>query len=215
MVRCLSAPTMAVVISTARVLLLVTAIAGASGTTTASTATANTAARGHKGRWSQRPLFTPTCQNAILDTGPAVDPSRNMCCGGPSATCPAKFATPLTPTSALPNYTSVSRRDYHHVVDGPLVGNGNIGVAVGAGNLWNVSYPWLDLYISTNSFWSVVNANSSGSSSAGNGAAPCTMQLAVSRLQLPPAFVGSTFAAELDLDSATATVNLTSPVAPR
>ena len=168
-------------------------------------------ARGHAGRWSQRPLFTPTCQNAVDDTGPEVDPTRNMCCGGHSAACPAKFATPLTPPSALPNYTAISRRDFHHVVDGPLLGNGNVGVAVGGGNLWNVSYPWLDLFIGTNSFWSVVDANRSGpAGTAGNGAAPCTMQLAVARLQLPPAFVGSAFAAEVDLDSATATVHLTS-----
>ena len=35
--------------------------------------------------------------------------------------------------------TKDSQRNHHHVVDGPLVGNGNIGIAVGGGNLWNVS----------------------------------------------------------------------------
>jgi hypothetical protein len=112
-----------------------------------SAAAAPVRARGHRGEWTQRPLFTPTCQNSIPDS-PDTDPTRNICCGAGNARCPAKFALPLTPRGQLPNYTNTGRRDFHHVVDGPLIGNGNIGVAVGQGDQANVSYPWLDLFIS-------------------------------------------------------------------
>jgi hypothetical protein len=140
-----------------------------------------------------------------------LDSTRNFCCGAYPG-CPAESITPIVPPEFLPNYTKGDgRRDHHHVADGPLVGNGNIGVVVGSGNLWNVSYPWLDLFISTNSFWALTVANhTAGSPFRGRNALPGTMQIGVARLKLPAEFVGSSFSAEQDFDSATATVNLTS-----
>eukprot|EP01051_Picozoa_sp_SAG22_P023968 SAG22_NODE_6424_length_857_cov_1.160950_1_plen_104_part_01 len=91
-------------------------------------------------------------------------PSRNLACdpslaGGTKAPNPARFVHPQTPIEELPPYTKDPRRDHHHVVDGPVLGNGNVGVAIGAGNLWNVSFPWVDLFISTNSFWALSGEN--------------------------------------------------------
>ena len=77
--------------------------------------------------------------------------------------------------------------------------------------MWNVSYPWLDLFISTNSFWALTAANhTQGSPFRGRNALPGTMQLGVARLVLPAEFTGSIFTAEQDFDHATVTVNLTS-----
>lgn len=53
------------------------------------------------------------------------------------------------------------------------------------------------------------------SGSSGQGQAPCTMQMAVARLRLPAIFLGATFWAAVDLDTATATVNLTTTASVR
>jgi hypothetical protein len=174
-------------------------------------AVAVTPARRHIGRWASAPQFTPGCECGSLsadETG--IDYTRNFCCGATNG-CPAEAVTPIVPPGGLPNYTKDGRRDHHHVVDGPLVGNGNIGVVVGGGNRWNVSYPWLDLFISTNSFWALTNANhTTGKPFRGRNALPGTMQLGVARLNLPTDFAGAAFAAEQDFDNAKVTVNLTS-----
>ena len=168
------------------------------------------APRRHTGMWVKRPQFTPGCECGSLSSDEiGIDPTRNFCCDA-SPGCPPKYVSPATPTNELPAYTSDGRRDHHHVLDGPIVGNGNIGVAVGSGNLWNVSYPWLDLFISTNSFWALTGANhSSGTPFRGRLSLPGTMQIGVARLNLPSSFVGSTFTAAQDYDAATVTVNLT------
>ena len=166
----------------------------------------------HVGRWAVRPQFTPGCECGALSSDEiGIDSTRNFCCGAYPG-CPAESITPIVPTDGLPNYTKGDgRRDHHHVADGPLVGNGNIGVVVGSGNRWNVSYPWLDLFISTNSFWALTAANhTAGSPFRGRNALPGTMQIGVARLGLPAEFLGSSFSAEQDFDRATITVNLTS-----
>eukprot|EP01050_Picozoa_sp_SAG11_P019251 SAG11_NODE_3037_length_2743_cov_6.772693_1_plen_308_part_10 len=173
--------------------------------------TAAPARRRHVGRWDSAPQFTPGCECGSLSADEiGIDYTRNFCCGATPG-CPAEAVTPIVPPGRLPNYTKDGRRDHHHVADGPLVGNGNIGVVVGAGNRWNVSYPWLDLFISTNSFWALTNANhTTGVPFRGRNALPGTMQLGVARLNLPAAFAGAAFAAEQDFDNARVTVNLTS-----
>lgn len=167
--------------------------------------------RRHVGRWTSAPQFTPGCECGMLTSDEVgIDFTRNFCCGAYPG-CPSASITPTVPPSGLPNYTSDGRRDHHHVIDGPIAGNGNIGVAVGAGNLWNVSYPWLDLFVSTNSFWALTVANhTAGSPFRGRNALPGTMALGVARINLPPSFAGCSFAAEQDFDRARVTVNLTS-----
>ena len=103
-------------------------------------------------------MFTPSCYNGQLP-GTAKDPTRTFCCDARSPDCLPQYEAPETPVHELPSYTGDNRRDHHHVIDGPIVGNGNIGVAAGSGNLWNASAPWLDLYISTNSFWATSSTN--------------------------------------------------------
>eukprot|EP00947_MAST-08B_sp_MAST-8B-sp1_P003433 g3433.t1 len=98
------------------------------------------------------------------------------------------------------------RRDHHHVVDGPVVGNGNLGVVVGGG-----AQGWLDFYTATNSFWAMDNGNfTHGHPFRNRLALPATMQIAITRLGLPTQFDGGHYAAEVDFDAAVATVNLTS-----
>jgi hypothetical protein len=179
----------------------------------ASTAATPRRRRRHVGRWSAAPQFTPTCECGELSADEVgIDYTRNFCCGAYPG-CPPQAITPIVPPSGLPNYTKDGRRDHHHVPDGPIVGNGNIGVVVGAGNLWNVSFPWLDIFISANAFWALTVANhTQGSPFRGRNALPGTMQLGVARLNLPADFAGCTFAAEQDFDHAKVTVNLTSAV---
>lgn len=162
------------------------------------------------GTWNSVPIFTPSCINGIFkDTD--QDPSRTFGCNaGPEV--PAAFSHPPTPTDKLPSYTTDGRRDHHHVVDGPVLGNGNVGVVVGGGNLWNVSHPWIDLFISTNSFWALTGANhTTGTPFRGRLALPATMQMGVTRVGLPPELFGdAVFSAEQNIDAATVRVNLTS-----
>jgi hypothetical protein len=166
-------------------------------------------AAGIRGHWAATPQFTPTCVNGIFENTPQL-PSRTFACSSSTA-APPPFHHPATPIQDLPPYTKDPRRDHHHVVDGPVIGNGNVGVAIGGGNLWNVSRPWIDLFISTNSFWALSGANhTQGKPFRGRLALPGTMLLGVARLSLPAAFAGASFSAEQDLDSASATVNLTS-----
>jgi hypothetical protein len=99
--------------------------------------------------------------------------------------------------------------------DGPLVGNGNVGVVVGAGNSWNdhntSTYPWIDLFTSANSFWALTAANHTvGTPFRGRDAVPATLLLGVTRIGLPVSFTGCEFSAEQDLAAATIHVNLTS-----
>lgn len=166
-------------------------------------------ARAHVGRWDQRPLFTPGCYNgAFPNTN--QDATRTFCCSGANAACPAEYASPPIPLDQLPPYTKDNRRDHHHVIDGPVLGNGNIGVAVGSGNLWNVSYPWLDFYISTNSFWALTSVNKTqGRPFRGRISLPGTMVIGIARLSLPAEYAGCDFAAEQDVDAAVVSVNLT------
>lgn len=163
------------------------------------------------GTWDAVPVFTPSCINGIFE-GTEQDPSRTFGCDAGSEV-PAAFSHPPTPTDKLPSYTKDSRRDHHHVVDGPVLGNGNVGVVVGGGNLWNVSRPWIDLFISTNSFWALTGANhTTGSPFRGRLALPATMQMGVARVALPPELFGdAVFSAEQNIDAATVRVNLTSP----
>ena len=65
--------------------------------------------------------------------------------------------SPLYSCASQPPYTNDAQRNHHHVVDGPVVGNGNIGVAVASGNPDNLGPgpPYIDLFLSTNSFWAV------------------------------------------------------------
>jgi hypothetical protein len=181
----------------------------------AASATAAGPAAGIRGVWTNTPAFTPSCIGGFFDGTPQL-PSRNFACdpslaGGTKAPNPARFVHPQTPIEELPPYTKDPRRDHHHVVDGPVLGNGNVGVAIGAGNLWNVSFPWVDLFISTNSFWALSGENHTvGTPFRGRLALPGTMQMGVARLSLPPAFAGAKFLAEQDLDSASVTVNFTS-----
>ena len=147
-------------------------------------------AAGIKGVWSNTPIFTPACVNGVFaDT--EQDPTRTFGCD-PSDEVPPAFSQPATPPSDLPSYTKDNRRDHHHVVGGPVLGNGNVGVAIGGGNLWNVSYPWIDLYISTNPFWALTGANhTTGKPFRGRLALPGTMQMGVARVTLPPAFAAA------------------------
>ena len=102
----------------------------------------NKQGRGHVGRWSVRPQFTPGCECGALSSDEiGIDYTRNFCCGAYPG-CPAEAITPIVPVEGLPNYTKGDgRRDHHHVVDGPLLGNGNIGVVVGtySGEYWCIS----------------------------------------------------------------------------
>lgn len=171
-------------------------------------------AAGIRGTWTNTPAFTPSCTGGFFENTPQL-PSRNFACdpqlaGKSGSANPPRFVHPQTPISELPPYTKDPRRDHHHVVDGPVIGNGNVGVAIGAGNLWNVSHPWIDLFISTNSFWALSSAGHTvGKPFRGRLALPGTMLLGVARLSLPDAFAGK-FHAEQDLDSATVRVNFTS-----
>lgn len=98
--------------------------------------------RVHHGVWSARPLWTPSCYNGIFpDTN--QDPTRTFCCSVNSEVCSEKYSPPAIPVSSLPSYTKDPRRDHHHVVDGPVVGNGNLGIAIGSGNIFNVSHNWI------------------------------------------------------------------------
>lgn len=65
----------------------------------------------HRGLWSSKPLFTPTCYNGVFpnqhyanNTGTAFsqDPTRTFCCGGVSETCQAEFVSPIIPQGSLP-----------------------------------------------------------------------------------------------------------------
>ena len=166
-------------------------------------------AAGIKGTWDSVPLFTPSCVNGVFP-GTEQDPTRTFACQANDAAPPA-FVSPAIPIAQLPNYTKDPRRDHHHVGDGPVLGNGNVGVTIGAGNLWNVSYPWIDIYISANSFWALTGANHTvGTPFRGRLALPATMQLGIARLSLPPSFAGGRFHAVQDLDSASVTVQLSS-----
>jgi hypothetical protein len=85
-------------------------------------------------------------------------------------TCTRARTHSLTHTIACvlqPSYTNDPRRDHHHVIDGPVVGNGNIGVVVASGNPDNLGPgpAYVDLFMSTNSFWAVtVRAHTSHTS---------------------------------------------------
>lgn len=86
-------------------------------------------AAGIRGTWTNTPIFVPSCVNGVFPNTDQ-DPTRTFGCGsGPDV--PPEFVAPPTPTANLPNYTKDNRRDHHHVVDGPVLGNGNIGVVVG------------------------------------------------------------------------------------
>jgi hypothetical protein len=166
-------------------------------------------AAGIRGVWSGTPVFTPVCANGIFP-GTEQDPSRTIGCdAGPEV--PPAFSPPVTPIADLPDYTKDNRRDHHHVIDGPVLGNGNIGVTIGGGNRWNVSESWIDVFISTNSFWALTGANhTTGEPFRGRLALPATMQMGVARITLPPEFAAAPFKAEQDLDSDSVTVSLSS-----
>ena len=166
--------------------------------------------RSHVGHWASIPLWTPSCWNGYYpDSGD--DPSRVFCCDPRDVpTCPAEFVAEV-PTPPPVNYTTLGRRDYHHVPDGPLVGNGNIGVVAGSGNVWNISHPWVDFFVTTNSFWALTGqGHSEGKPFRGRLSLPGAMQLGVQRLHLPASFAGAAYSAVQDVDSAYIQVNLTS-----
>jgi hypothetical protein len=106
-------------------LLLLTAAAPA-----AAAATGGPAA--WKGRWSTPPQYTPTCVPGGILPGTEQDPTRTFACSEKDP-FPPRFKHPPAPKAALPKYVDLShaRRDFHHMPDGPLAGNGNVGVVVG------------------------------------------------------------------------------------
>ena len=182
-------------------------------------ATAETAAGGPAAwngrRWHTPPQYTPTCVPGGIFPDTEQDPSRTFSCGGEDPS-PPEFEHPPAPTASLPPYVQPNhaRRDEHHMPDGPLAGNGNLGVLVGGGNSWNdhntSTNPWIDLFISTNSFWALTGANhTTGTPFRGRDAVPSTLLLGVTRIGLPASFTGCEFSAEQDIATATVHVNLT------
>ena len=93
----------------------------------------------HVGVWSSRPLWTPSCVNGAFP-GTEQDPTRTFCCQDRNPACIDKFQHTQPNPKALPPYTTDSRRDHHHVGDGPIIGNGNIGVSIGRCNLVRLLY---------------------------------------------------------------------------
>lgn len=165
--------------------------------------------REHVGTWSARPLWTPTCVNGAFPHT-EQDPTRTFCCDDREGYCDAAYKYTSPPSVALPHYTTDPRRDHHHVVDGPMVGNGNIGLSVGVGNRWNISYPWIDLFLSSNSFWAISGQNHThGTPFRGRLALPGRMLLGVARLSLPSAeWTTANFTALQSFDNATVHVTL-------
>ena len=151
--------------------------------------------RRHVGVWDSPPLFVPVCSGlAAGNLDPAAEEGRAFSCEG------------MNPPKSSGGAGFDERRDHHHVVDGPVVGNGNLGVVVGGG-----AQGWLDFYTATNSFWAMDNGNfTHGHPFRNRLALPATMQIAITRLGLPTQFDGGYYAAEVDFDAAVATVNLTS-----
>jgi hypothetical protein len=167
-------------------------------------------------RWHTPPQYTPTCVPGGIFPNAEQDPTRTFSCSSADPS-PPEFEHPVAPPSSLPPYVQPShaRRDFHHMPDGPLAGNGNLGVLVGGGNSWNdhntSTNPWIDLFLSTNSFWALTGANhSTGTPFRGRDAVPSTLLLGVTRIGLPASFTGCDFSAEQDIATATVHVNLTS-----
>eukprot|EP00729_Bicosta_minor_P019334 gene19334-13160_t len=163
-----------------------------------------------QGIWTQPPFFAPVCDN--------TDPAGIPCTGD----------DPVVPNGGN------NRRDEHHITDAPLLGNGNVGVVV-AGGLDG----WIDLYISTNSFWALRNSSNYTTPDgdgdgdgdgdvdgvgAGRGALPgpicpgraCdlpgTMAMGTVRIGLPNGWgkaTGATYRAVQDITAASVTVSIT------
>jgi hypothetical protein len=197
-------------------LLLAAATATGEAATSASEAAGGPASWKGRRRWHTPPQYTPTCVPGGIFPGAEQDPTRTFSCSSADPS-PPEFDHPVAPAASLPPYVQPShaRRDFHHMPDGPLVGNGNLGVLVGGGNSWNdhntTTFPWIDLFISTNSFWVLTGANhTKGVPFRGRDAVPATLLLGVTRIGLPASFTGCEFSAEQDIATATVHVNLTS-----
>lgn len=98
-------------------------------------------------------MFTPSCFNGVFPDTEQWE-SRTICCGNTSF-CDPKFLQPAL--KKLPPYTVDGQRSHHHVHDGAVAGNGNVGVVLGSGNPQTLGAgpAWIDFFISTNSFWAV------------------------------------------------------------
>ena len=141
-----------------RLLLLPTAAAASEAAADGSPAAA------WNGRWHTPPQYTPTCTPGGIFPASEQDPARTFSCSSADPS-PPEYEHPPAPAASLPPYVQPShaRRDFHHMPDGPLAGNGNVGVLVGGGNAWNdhntTTFPWIDLFTSTNAFWALTGAN--------------------------------------------------------